>query len=114
MTRCALVLPIALLAACQQAGEQSDQPANAVVVTENAADAMTTGGMAHNQMAMTGDVDRDFATMMIDHHKGAITMAQTQLAEGKSPEMRALAERVIEEQRKEIGEMERFLATPDR
>ncbi len=110
MTRLALLLPILALSACYPSSDESDQPGN--VLSDNRADAM--GGMAHDQVAMTGNVDRDFATMMIGHHKGAITMAQTQVASGKSPEMRALAERVIVEQQKEIGEMEAFLAKPAR
>ncbi len=112
MFRLALLLPVAALAACQQGGERSDQPANAVVVTENAADDMAMEGMTGNMAAVTGDPDRDFATMMIGHHKGAITMARTQLASGKSPEMRALAEQVIVDQQREIALMEAFLAKP--
>ena len=104
-----MLLPIFILAACQQGSERSDPAGNASSAS-NQSDAM--GGMAHNQVAITGDVDRYFATMMIDHHKGAITMARNQLANGKSPEIRALAERVIVEQQKEIGEMEAFLAAP--
>ena len=33
-------------------------------------------------MKMTGDTDRDFATMMKAHHQGAIDMAQMELQNG--------------------------------
>src|SRR4051794_1542539 len=36
---------------------------------------------------MTGDADQDFATMMREHHKGAIDMARVELEHGKDPEM---------------------------
>ncbi len=108
MTRLALLLPILALSACYPSSDESDEPGN--VLSDNRAEA--NGGMAHDPETMAGKVDRDFATMMIDHHQGAITMAQTQIAAGKSPEMRALAERVVTEQQKEIAEMEAYLAKP--
>ena len=103
MNRLVLLLPILLLGACREGGET-----RAPVAAHEAAAPM--GGMAHSPTAMTGDVDRDFATMMIEHHKGAIVMAQDQLKRGKSPELRALSERVIVEQQREIDQMEAFLA----
>ena len=33
--------------------------------------------------SMTGDVDHDFATMMMPHHEGAIDMAKAELSYGK-------------------------------
>lgn len=41
------------------------------------------------------DADRAFARSMIEHHKGAIAMAETELRYGKSPAMRKMAERVM-------------------
>ena len=37
---------------------------------------------------MNGDVDHDFAAMMIPHHQGAIDMAKAELIYGKDPVMR--------------------------
>jgi uncharacterized protein (DUF305 family) len=58
----------------------------------------------------TGDADRDFLTMMIPHHQGAIDMAEAVLKHGKNAEVRALAENIIREQKREIAEMEKMLA----
>ena len=57
----------------------------------------------------TGDPDRDFLTMMIPHHQGAIDMAEVQLKHGKNPEVRAMAEKIISDQKREIAEMEKML-----
>lgn len=69
-------------------------------------------GMMKNMdsMKMTGDTDRDFATMMKMHHQGAIDMAQVELKSGKDAKMRAMAKRIIEAQQKEIKEFDQWLA----
>ena len=58
---------------------------------------------------MTGDVDHDFAAMMIPHHQGAIDMAEGELKYGKDPEMRALAKNIIAAQKVEIKQMTAWL-----
>lgn len=55
------------------------------------------------------DADKAFAMGMIEHHKGAIAMAETELRYGKSPEMREMAESVIKAQKEEIRQMEAWL-----
>ncbi len=58
----------------------------------------------------TGDADRDFAAAMIAHHQGAIDMAHILLQYGRDPELRALAEDIIEAQQGEIEFLRRWLA----
>jgi uncharacterized protein (DUF305 family) len=72
----------------------------------------TMTGMMKNMESMktTGDTDRDFAMMMKVHHQGAIDMAQMQLKNGKDPKMRAMAKRIIDEQKKEIKQFDEWLA----
>lgn len=61
-------------------------------------------------MPMTGDVDYDFAMMMRTHHKGALDMAKSELENGKNPEMRAMAKKIIASQKKEIAQFDKWIA----
>ncbi|WP_210405300.1 CopM family metallochaperone [Limnobaculum zhutongyuii] len=56
------------------------------------------------------DPDVAFVKGMIPHHQGAIEMARIELKYGKNPEIRKLAEAVINAQEQEIDTMNRWLA----
>jgi uncharacterized protein (DUF305 family) len=59
---------------------------------------------------MDGNIDHDFATMMMPHHQGAIDMAKVELTYGKDPVMRRLAEEIIVDQQSEIQAMQLWLS----
>ena len=71
---------------------------------------MTMGMDSMQKMPMSGDIDKDFAMMMKIHHQGALDMAQMELAQGKSPEMKAMAKQIIASQKKEIAQFDKWLA----
>jgi uncharacterized protein (DUF305 family) len=53
--------------------------------------------------------DKQFLTMMIAHHEGAITMARTQIGKGRSPQAVAMARKVVTDQNAEITTMRALL-----
>jgi uncharacterized protein (DUF305 family) len=59
---------------------------------------------------MNGDIDHDFATMMIPHHDGAIEMAKAELLYGTDPTMRRMAQEILVDQQSEIDAMNLWLA----
>ncbi len=72
--------------------------------------AMTAGMDSMQKMPISGDTDKDFAMMMKAHHQQALDMAQMELSQGKSAEMKAMAKKIISAQKKEIAEFDRWLA----
>lgn len=57
------------------------------------------------QGMMKEDADVAFACGMIAHHMGAISMAEVELKHGDNDEMKAAAQKVIDDQKKEIEEL---------
>jgi uncharacterized protein (DUF305 family) len=55
------------------------------------------------------DFDRLWLTSMIDHHRGAIDMAQDEIAHGKNPDAIYLARTIIAGQQAEIDQMQQML-----
>ena len=100
----ALLLAGAAFAQSPHAGHAPASEADQALMT-----AMDRMGEAM-KAPMTGDPDRDFAAMMIPHHQGAIDMAEIQLRWGKDPELKAMARKIIDDQRAEIRTLEAWLA----
>jgi uncharacterized protein (DUF305 family) len=48
--------------------------------------------------------------MMIPHHQGAIDMARIELESGRDPQLREMAQKVIEDQEREIAALKEWLA----
>ena len=68
-------------------------------------DSMTKGMQEMQSMSMSGDADRDFATMMIQHHEQAIDMARAQLKYGKDAQVRKKAQEIIAASEKDIADL---------
>ncbi len=66
--------------------------------------------MAGMDIHPSGDVDTDFAAMMIPHHQGAIDMAVAELRYGQNEQLRRIAQEIVVEQQQEIAAMR--LAVP--
>ena len=70
--------------------------------------------MAAMDATPTGDVDTDFAAMMIPHHPAAIEMARAELRSGRNEQLRRLAQEIIVTQQQEIAVMRLALGQPAR
>jgi len=75
-------------------------------VTQLAARIQQAQQMQQLEQAGGAEFDRMFLQMMVEHHNGAVAMAHTELAEGQNPEGEALAQKIIDDQRAEIREMQ--------
>ena len=77
---------------------------------------MGTGMMSEEDMARLDaasgvEASRLFLEQMIEHHNGAIEMADVQAVGGTNPEARELAKNIIKSQTAEIDEMQAILAS---
>lgn len=123
----AAVLPL-LLAACDGGGDPVQQ-AMRETATVNQAATVTAGevsgphdgdhGTGGNQAfaaseaemhqlmaAASGEtVDEAYIAKMIAHHQGAVAMAEIALRDSRDPEVRRMAQAVIDTQTREIAEM---------
>lgn len=70
---------------------------------------MMSGMQKMQSMPMSGDIDKDFAMMMREHHLQAVEMAKVQLEQGKSAELRAMARKIIADQQKEVAQFDKWL-----
>lgn len=135
----ALCLGTGLLSSCDS--NKTAETSTATATTEATAPADTAAGMAgmnHSQMAagstassagmmgamntmmakmnavkMAGNTDHDFAHMMMAHHQGAVEMSALELKEGKDATLRAMAEKISADQKKEIKDLEAFATRLD-
>ena len=71
---------------------------------------MSAQDMAALQDAQGAEASRLFLTQMIEHHKGAITMAKTEVDSGEFPAATEMARSIITSQQQEIDSMTAMLA----
>ena len=71
--------------------------------------AMAPADMAKLEAATGAAFDKQFLTMMIAHHEGAVTMAQDETKDGSNGDAKALAQKIITDQQAEITTMKAIL-----
>jgi len=70
---------------------------------------MQDGQKKMNEMEMSGDADRDFATMMRAHHQMGIDMAKAEVASGKDATMVSEAKKIVASQQKDVEKFDAWL-----
>jgi uncharacterized protein (DUF305 family) len=127
MNKMWLISLVVLLAACaNNSGEQNgatDTSSHSGHNNPAASDTATAGSnpmMGLHQvmndmmqqmktMQPTGDADHDFAMMMKHHHQSAVDMAKIELASGADAQLKALAQKMIADQQREIDRFDDFI-----
>ncbi len=72
-------------------------------------DQMSMDAMTETLEKKTGDdFDRAFIGLMIEHHEGAVAMAELALKQASHQEIKDLAKNIIEAQKKEIKDMKQW------
>lgn len=95
-----------------QAHAASPASASAEAVFMSLSQAAMNRMMHAMDVAPTGNVDADFAGMMIPHHQSAIDMAKAELLYGHNEQLRRIAQEIIVGQRREIAAMNLALGHP--
>ena len=106
-----LTLALLMLAATAARADEMTMPKGEAKGPAEAAFMQSMMSMQHAMDApMTGDPDKDFVTMMLPHHQGAVDMAKIQLRYGRDPVLRAMAQDIVASQAKEIATMKDWQA----
>lgn len=79
--------------------------------SEGMAGMMNEDDMASLEDASGADFDQMFLEMMVEHHRGAIEMAQAELSDGENPQANDLAKDIEAAQTDEVATMEELLGS---
>jgi len=88
----------------------SGAPAQAGMDHGSMAGMMSGAEMTQLSQASGAAFDRQFLTLMIAHHEGAVQMSSIELRDGRNPEAKTLAQKITDAQNAEIAEMRRMAA----
>lgn len=130
---------LGLLAACDGGGDPVEQAlrdtsaANHAAATRTTAETQAAGHAGHAKSGPTpGDqafaaseaemhekmaaasgqtIDQAYVAEMIAHHEGAVAMAEVALRDSRDPEIRRMAQSVVDAQTREIAEMKAWAPT---
>jgi uncharacterized protein (DUF305 family) len=64
------------------------------------------------KIKLTGDVDRDFVSLMQAYQQTGINVARIEAQGGKDPKMRELAARIIGAQERDVAQFREWLVKP--
>jgi len=70
---------------------------------------MENMGRQSDLQIINGRSDQDFASLMISHHQSATETARLYLIKGTDTQLKAMAEKMITDQEKEIKELQEWL-----
>jgi len=102
--------PIALLlvlGACDGGGDPVQQALREASAANQAAATRTTAEM----QAAAQTADQAYVAKMIAHHESAVAMARVALRDSRDPEIRRMAQMVIDTRTREIAEMKTWSPT---
>jgi len=63
---------------------------------------------------MSGNLDYDFATMILDHHEAAIALANAEIKYGTVTEVKSIAEKIKSDSQRDINELQRWKSQHDK
>jgi uncharacterized protein (DUF305 family) len=131
MKKLALIFPVFLfmLSACNDNGRTTSESgsndtlqktSDNTIATNDSAGSASNGSSIMNSMMKhmdemknmksMNDPDHDFAMMMKHHHMAAKEMAQIEVSQGHHNEVKVLAQKMSDDQSKEISEIDNFLS----
>jgi uncharacterized protein (DUF305 family) len=106
---CKIALITALLAgfpfAAAMGQEAPAQPAQQVEGAQALSDAVRNSQAAVSSLQKGGDVDRDFATILIAQRQGLIDLARAEFKYGKNAKLREVASEIIKLENREINRL---------
>jgi uncharacterized protein (DUF305 family) len=105
-----VTLTLAAALACLPGLALSQTKENATKGSKDLHSVMMSSAKQSQSMPMSGDIDRDFLTMMRHHHQSGIRMAEVEMRDGKDSQTRELARKIVDGQKKELAEIDKLLA----
>jgi len=79
---------------------------NSAVASGSLTGAMTKMMQGMHDFKANGNTDHDFAHMMMAHHQGAVEMSEVLLREGQDATIKAMAQKILDDQKKEISALQ--------
>lgn len=76
-------------------------------------DNMKKSGKQADLQIINGDIDHDFAILMIGHHQSAVENSRLELIHGHEQSMKTMATNIIDDQMKEIDQFQDWLLARD-